>query len=116
MTGIARKEPSHAKKSLQARETPSQQSSDFRWSVLLIEIPVGILFFLFNFDGFIRFVARNYVVNINQSLAEWIIGFSYLPRQFYAMLSQTEIDLFLSISYRFVRYWYLFYFDSSFVI
>jgi hypothetical protein len=64
---------------------------------LLIEIPVGILFFLFNFDGFMRFVARNYVVNINQSLAEWIIGFSYLPRQFYAMLSQTESDLFLSL-------------------
>ncbi len=97
MTGIARKEPSHAKKSLQARETPSQQSSDFRWSVLLIEIPVGILFFSFNFDGFMRFVARNYAVNINQSLAEWIIGFSYLPRQFYAMLSQTESDLFLSL-------------------
>jgi hypothetical protein len=44
-----------------------------------------------------RFVARNYVVDINQSLAEWIIGFSYLPRQFYAMLSQTESDLFLSL-------------------
>jgi hypothetical protein len=97
MTDIARKEPSNAKKSLQTRETPSQQSSGFRWSVLLIEIPVGILFFLFNFDGFMRFVARNYVVNINQSLAEWIIGFSYLPRQFYAMLSQTESDLFLSL-------------------
>ena len=97
MTDIARKEPSHAKKSLQARETLSQQSSGFRWLVLLIEIPVGILFFLFNFDGFMRFVARNYVVNINQSLAEWIIGFSYLPRQFYAMLSQTESDLFLSL-------------------
>ena len=97
MTDIARKEPSHAKKSLQARETLSQQSSGFRWPVLLIEIPVGILFFLFNFDGFMRFVARNYVVDINQSLAEWIIGFSYLPRQFYAMLHQTESDLFLSL-------------------
>ena len=97
MTDIARKEPSHAKKSLQARETLSQQSSGFRWPVLLIEIPVGILFFLFNFDGFMRFVARNYVVDINQSLAEWIIGFSYLPRQFYAMLSQTQSDLFLSL-------------------
>jgi len=83
---------------------------------LLIEIPVGILFFLFNFDGFMRFVARNYVVNINQSLAEWIIGFSYLPRQFYAMLHQTESELFLSIPSRFVRYWYLFCFNSSFVI
>jgi len=79
MTDIARKEPSNAKKSLQTRETPSQQSSGFRWSVLLIEIPVGILFFLFNFDGFMRFVARNYVVNINQSLAEWIIGFLIFP-------------------------------------
>jgi hypothetical protein len=39
MTDIARKEPSNAKKSLQTRETPSQQSSGFRWSVLLIEIP-----------------------------------------------------------------------------
>jgi len=83
---MTRKESSQAKKSLQAREAPPQQSSGLRWSVLLIEVPVGLLFFLFNFDGFMRFVARNYVVDIDRSLAEWIIGFSYIPRQFYAML------------------------------
>jgi hypothetical protein len=99
MTDIARKEPSQAKGPSQAREAPSQRSSDFRRSVLLIEIPVGFLFSPFNFDGFMRFVARHYVLDVNQSSSEWIIDFSYLLRYIYAMLHQTEVDLFIFLLY-----------------
>jgi len=46
MTDIARKEPSNAKKSLQTRETPSQQSSQ-EALVLVFAVPIGV-FLLFS--------------------------------------------------------------------
>ncbi len=77
-----------------ASKAPPQNNNGLRWSILLIEIPIGILFFLFNFDGFMRFYARHHLVSINQSLADWIIDISYLPRSSYAMLQLSDADIF----------------------
>ncbi|MBK6433136.1 hypothetical protein [Candidatus Amarolinea dominans] len=61
-------------------------------SVLLLDVTFGIVFALFNFDGFLRYAAHHWLSS--SWLAETIVRISWWPQRFLASLNASHLSLF----------------------
>lgn len=61
-------------------------------AVLLLDVTFGIVFTLFNFDGFLRYAAHRWLAS--SWLAETMVQMSWWPQRFLASLNASDLSLF----------------------